>query len=64
MSEIGEEGFRIIAGTYEIQKQIGAGGGGIVYLGHHLRLKKQVVLKADRRALDTKPESLRRGRYA
>lgn len=60
MSEIGEEGFRIIAGTYEIQKQIGAGGGGIVYLGHHLRLKKQVVLKADRRALDTKPESLRR----
>lgn len=51
---------QIIAGIYEIQKQIGSGGGGIVYLGRHLRLEKQVVLKADRRTLDTAPEVLRR----
>lgn len=38
---------QIIAGIYEIQRQIGSGGGGIVYLGRHLRLEKQVVLKAD-----------------
>ena len=50
---------RVIAGIYEIQKQIGSGGGGIVYLGRHLRLEKQVVLKADKRTLDTKPEALR-----
>ena len=51
---------RVIAGIYEIQKQIGSGGGGIVYLGRHLRLEKQVELKADKRTLDTKPEALRR----
>lgn len=51
---------RVIAGIYELQKEIGSGGGGIVYLGRHLRLKKQVVLKADRRTLDTKDEVLRR----
>ena len=51
---------QIIAGIYEIQRQIGSGGGGIVYLGRHLRLEKQVVLKADRRTLDTRPEVLRR----
>lgn len=50
----------IIAGTYEIERQIGAGGGGTVYLGQHLRLGKQVVLKADKRTLNTKPEVLRR----
>ena len=37
---------QVIAGIYEIQEKIGAGGGGIVYLGRHLRLDKQVVLKA------------------
>lgn len=51
---------QIIAGIYEIEQQIGAGGGGIVYLGCHLRLEKQVVLKADKRTLNTKPEALRR----
>ncbi len=51
---------RVIAGIYEIQEQIGSGGGGIVYLGRHLRLEKQVVLKADKRTLNTKPEALRR----
>ncbi len=51
---------RIIAGMYEIQERIGAGGGGIVYLGRHLRLDKKVVLKADRRRLSTGAEALRR----
>lgn len=50
----------IIAGIYEIQEQIGAGGGGIVYLGRHLRLDKQIVLKADKRTLSTDAEVLRR----
>lgn len=51
---------QVISGIYEIQQQIGSGGGGIVYLGRHLRLQKQVVLKADRRTLRAKPEALRR----
>ena len=51
---------QIVAGIYEIQQKIGSGGGGIVYLGRHLRLEKQVVLKADKRTLNTKPEILRR----
>ena len=51
---------QVIAGIYEIQQRIGSGGGGIVYLGRHLRLRKQVVLKADRRTLRAKPEALRR----
>lgn len=51
---------QIIASTYEIQEKIGSGGAGIVYLGQHLRLGKQVVLKADKRTLSTKPEILRR----
>ena len=51
---------RVIAGVYEIQQKIGSGGGGIVYLGRHLRLNKLVVLKADKRSLNTKPEILRR----
>ncbi|MDE7045491.1 MAG: protein kinase, partial [Acetatifactor sp.] len=51
---------QIIAGMYEIDRQIGAGGGGVVYLGHHLRLDKQVVLKADKRRLSTATEALRR----
>lgn len=51
---------QIIASTYEIVEEIGSGGGGIVYLGRHLRLKKWVVLKADRRTLAAKPEVLRR----
>lgn len=51
---------RIIAGTYEIQEEIGAGGGGVVYLGQHLRLDKKVVLKADKRRLSTSQEALKR----
>ena len=51
---------QVIAGVYELQNQIGSGGGGIVYLGRHLRLEKDVVLKADKRKLSTKPELLRR----
>nr|WP_300167672.1 WD40 repeat domain-containing serine/threonine protein kinase [uncultured Flavonifractor sp.] len=50
----------IVASVYQIQKEIGSGGGGIVYLGEHLRLGKQVVLKADRRTLSARPETLRR----
>lgn len=49
----------IIAGTYEIIKKIGAGGGGNVYLAYHQRLNKKVVLKADKRQLSTRPELLR-----
>ena len=51
---------KIIADTYEIQQQIGSGGGGIVFLGWHLRMNKQIVLKADKRTLNTKAEILRR----
>ena len=51
---------QIIAGIYEIHEKIGAGGGGIVYLGRHLRLEKWVILKADKRTLKTEAESLRR----
>ena len=47
----------IIASTYEILGEIGSGGGGVVYLAKHLRLGKQVVLKADKRTLATKPEA-------
>lgn len=51
---------QVIAGTYEIIREIGSGGGGIVYLGQHLRLGKMIVLKADKRTLSTKEETLRR----
>lgn len=51
---------RVIGGIYEIQNQIGSGGGGTVYLGRHLRLEKQVVLKADKRSLSASQQTLRR----
>lgn len=51
---------QIIAGTYQVIREIGAGGGGVVYLATHLRLGKAVVLKADKRSLTRKPEMLRR----
>jgi len=42
---------KTIASLYEIKRQIGSGGGGIIYQGRHLRLDKDVVLKADKRSL-------------
>lgn len=51
---------QIIASTYEIIRKLGAGGGGNVFLAKHLRLDKQVVLKADKRKVTTAPELLRR----
>ncbi len=51
---------QIIASAYELEEKIGAGGAGVVYLGRHLRLGKKVVLKADKRTLSAKPETLRR----
>lgn len=51
---------QIIASTYELIEKIGAGGGGTVYLANHLRLGKRVVLKADKRAITTRPDLLRR----
>ena len=51
---------QIIASTYVLEQEIGSGGGGVVYLGKHLRLQKEVVLKADKRRLSAKPEVLRR----
>ena len=35
---------QVIAGIYEIEEKIGSGGGGIVYLGHHMRLDKRIGL--------------------
>ena len=51
---------KIIASTYEVIRKIGSGGGGIVYLARHLRLGKEVVLKADKRKVTARPELLRR----
>lgn len=50
----------VIADLYEIDEKIGAGGGGVVYLGRHLRLHKMIVLKADKRSLSAKEDALRR----
>lgn len=52
--------LQIIADTYEIEHEIGSGGGGIVYLARHIRLDKSVVLKGDKRSLTAKSETLRR----
>ncbi len=51
---------QIVAELYEIEKKLGEGGGGIVYLGQHIRLKKPIVLKADKRRLNVGQEALRR----
>ena len=46
----------IIGGAYRIVSKLGEGGGGVVYKGEHLRLRKAVVLKEDRRSLRNHPE--------
>ena len=51
---------KVVAGTYEIIREIGAGGGGVVYLGQHLRLNKPIVLKAYKRTAASRPASLSR----
>lgn len=51
---------QIIASTYEIERRLASGGGGIVYLARHLRLGKQVVLKADKRTVSAGADVLRR----
>lgn len=51
---------KVIAGTYELREQIGAGSAGVVYLARHMRLDKDVVLKADKRTLSADREALRR----
>ncbi len=56
----GKEEKRVIAGIYELQEEIGSGGGGVVYLARHTRLAKTVVLKADKRTLSVGQEALRR----
>ena len=58
-----ENQVKIIASTYEVIGVIGAGGGGVVYLARHLRLGKNVVLKANKRSASSRadrPEVLRR----
>ena len=51
---------KVIASTYELEKKIGSGGGGNVYLAFHQRLGKKIVLKADKRKITARPELLRR----
>lgn len=51
---------QIIASTYELIERLASGGGGVVYLARHLRLGKDVVLKADKRTLAAGAETLRR----
>ncbi len=51
---------KIIASTYEVLEKIGEGGGGIVYKARHLRLNKDVVIKADKRSLSVGLASLSR----
>lgn len=51
---------QVIAGIYKIEKEIGSGGGGVVYLGRHIRLDKAIVLKADKRNLTVGDEAVRR----
>ncbi|MDE7244044.1 MAG: serine/threonine-protein kinase [Oscillospiraceae bacterium] len=50
----------IIASTYKMLESLGSGGGGIVHKAQHLRLNKEVALKADKREITTAPELLRR----
>ena len=38
-------GNTVIDGRYEVIKEIGSGGTGVVYLSYHIALQKKVVLK-------------------
>ena len=38
-------GGEVLDNTYQIIKEIGKGGTGVVYLAYHLRLQKYVVVK-------------------
>lgn len=44
MAEIIQPGT-VLQGTYEVIKQIGAGGGGSIYLGYHRNLKTNIAIK-------------------
>lgn len=35
----------VIDGMYQVIREIGKGGTGVIYLGYHLRLRKQIVIK-------------------
>ena len=35
----------ILSGMYQVIRELGTGGTGIVYLGYHMRLQKQIVIK-------------------
>lgn len=50
----------LIASTYEILEEIGAGGSGTVFLANHLRLGKKVILKAYHQKITARPELIRR----
>lgn len=51
---------RFLDSTYEIYQKLGSGGGGNVYLAEHRRLRKKIVLKADKRNENTEEWLLRR----
>ena len=35
----------IISGMYQVIREIGTGGMGVIYIGYHLHLQKQIVIK-------------------
>lgn len=59
MSEKNQEKLVLLNESFTIQRKIGSGGGGIVYLAWHNRLNKKVVIKADKRSSKYTSEKLR-----
>ncbi len=61
-SSPGLESQDIIASTYEIkiERKLGEGGGGIVYLAWHSQLKKHVVVKVGKKRVSHRSDSVRR----